>query len=242
MKIAGASESVSGLRRRQAVRDSGRPGAAAKVALVSDTREFLGLTPAELTPKVQSALQVLTAEIDALRDEVGRLKARLAEVEGLADQDALTHVLNRRAFMRELNRVRASIDRYGGAACLVYIDLDGFKRINDRFGHAAGDAALMAVAQRLSDHVRESDVIGRLGGDEFAVVLTHADFEAASAKAEALINAVAGAPIDFAVGQAAVSASFGIRPITGAIDAEGLVAEADAAMYDRKRMTQALAS
>lgn len=242
MKIAGASESVSGLRRRQGVRDSGRPGAASAVAPVADSKAFLGLTPAELTPKVQGALQVLTSEIDELRGEVGRLKARLAEVEGLADQDALTHVLNRRAFMRELNRVRASIDRYGGAACLVYIDLDGFKRINDRYGHAAGDAALKGVAQRLSDHVRESDVIGRLGGDEFAVVLTHADFDAASAKAEALIHAVAGTPIDFGVGQAAVSASFGIREITGAVDAEGLVAEADAAMYHRKRATQALAS
>lgn len=242
MKIAGASESVSGLRRRQAVRGSDRPDAASAAAPVADTTEFLGLTPAELTPKVQGALQTLTGEIDELRGEVGRLKARLAEVEGLADQDALTHVLNRRAFMRELNRVRASIDRYGGAACLVYIDLDGFKRINDRFGHAAGDAALKAVAERLSDHVRESDVIGRLGGDEFAVVLTHADFDAASAKAEALIHAVASSPIDFGVGQAAVSASFGIREITGSVDAEGLVAEADSAMYHRKRLTQALAS
>jgi diguanylate cyclase (GGDEF)-like protein len=242
MKIAGASESVSGLRRRQTVRDSDRPSAASTGAPVSDSKEFLGLTPAELTPKVQGALQTLTGEIDELRDEVGRLKARLAEVEGLADQDALTHVLNRRAFMRELNRVRASIDRYGGAACLVYIDLDGFKRINDRYGHAAGDAALKAVAERLSDHVRESDVIGRLGGDEFAVVLTHADFDAASAKAEALIHAVASTPIDFGIGQAAVSASFGIREISGSVDAEGLVAEADSAMYHRKRATQALAS
>lgn len=240
MKIAGASESVTGLRRRQTAR--GADQAVASSVSASDTKEFLGLTPAELTPKVQGAIQMLTGEIDDLRGEVGRLKARLAEVEGLADQDALTHVLNRRAFMRELNRVRASVDRYGGAASLVYLDLDGFKRINDRFGHAAGDAALKAVAERLSAHVRESDVIGRLGGDEFAVVLTHADFEAASAKAEALIHALAQAPIDFGSGQAAVSASFGIREITGSVDAEGLVAEADAAMYHRKRATQALAS
>lgn len=242
MKIAGASESVAGLRRRQAVRASDRPEAGAATSAVADTKEFLGLTPAELTPKVRGAIQVLTSEIDDLRGEVGRLKARLAEVEGLADQDALTHVLNRRAFMRELNRVRASVDRYGGAACLVYVDLDGFKRINDRFGHSAGDAALKAVAERLSAQVRESDVIGRLGGDEFAVVLTHADFDAASAKAEALIHALAQSPIDFGAGSAPVSASFGIREITGSVDAEGLVAEADAAMYHRKRTTQALAS
>lgn len=242
MKIAGASESVTGLRRRQAVRVVDRADASSATASVADSKEFLGLTPAELTPKVQGAIQMLTGEIDDLRGEVGRLKARLAEVEGLADQDALTHVLNRRAFMRELNRVRASVDRYGGAASLVYIDLDGFKRINDRFGHSAGDAALKAVAERLSDHVRESDVIGRLGGDEFAVVLTHADFEAATAKAESLIHAVSSAPIDFGVGQAAVSASFGIREISGSVDAEGLVAEADSAMYHRKRATQALAS
>lgn len=240
MKIAGASDPIQTARRRPTGRLAGAQTAAN--APVADTREFLGLSPAELTPKVQSALQMLTGEIDELRGEVGRLKARLAEVEGLADQDALTHVLNRRAFMRELNRVRAAVDRYGGAACLVYIDLDGFKRINDRFGHAAGDAALKGVAERLSALVRESDVIGRLGGDEFAVVLTHADFEQAGAKAEALLHALASAPIDFGVGQAAVSASFGIREITGSVDAEGLVAEADAAMYHRKRMAQALAS
>lgn len=242
MKIAGAPDPVQAARRRQTVRGAEAAPGAATASAITDTKEFLGLSPAELTPKVRGAIQMLTGEIDDLRGEVGRLKARLAEVEGLADQDALTHVLNRRAFMRELNRVRASVDRYGGAASLVYIDLDGFKRINDRFGHSAGDAALKAVAERLSAQVRESDVIGRLGGDEFAVVLTHADFDAASAKAEALIHAVAGAPIDFGVGQAAVSASFGIREITGSVDAEGLVAEADAAMYNRKRATQALAS
>jgi diguanylate cyclase (GGDEF)-like protein len=241
MKIAGASNPVQALRRRQTASVSDRPEAGSASAPASQS-EFLGLTPAELTPQVRGAIQVLSGEIDDLRGEVGRLKARLAEVEGLADQDALTHVLNRRAFMRELNRVRASVDRYGGAAALVYIDLDGFKRINDRYGHAAGDAALKAVAERLSDHVRESDVIGRLGGDEFAVVLTHADFDAATAKACSLIEAVASAPIEFGIGQAAVSASFGIREITGSLDAEGLVAEADAAMYHRKRNSQALAS
>jgi GGDEF domain-containing protein len=82
-------------------------------------------------------LAALLAEVNDLRSEVSHLKSSLAEMENMADQDLLTPLLNRRAFVRELRRVATFAQRYGSKASLVYFDLDGFKALNDRFGHAA---------------------------------------------------------------------------------------------------------
>ena len=95
------------------------------------------------------------------------------ELEARADIDPLLDILNRRGFERELKRALAYVKRYGTQAALMFIDLDGFKAVNDRHGHGAGDALLKAVARELIGHVRASDVVGRLGGDEFGVVIWH---------------------------------------------------------------------
>ena len=207
----------------------------ASSAPAADSAAFLGLGEADLTPQVQAALTTLLGEIGELRQEVGRLKARLNEAEDLADQDVLTPLLNRRAFIRELNRVIAFAHRYGEPASLIYFDLNGFKAVNDRFGHAAGDVALKAVAERLAANVRESDVVGRLGGDEFGVILVHADRAAATAKAESLAAAVEAEPIQCGEWLAPLKISFGVRQVTAGISADLLLADADAAMYGRKR-------
>lgn len=201
----------------------------------ADSTDFLGLRETDLTPQVKGAVETLLGEIDELRAEVGRLKAKLAETEGLADRDALTPVLNRRALMRELSRIRTFALRYGSAASLVYFDLDELKGVNDRFGHAAGDAALKAVAERLAANVRESDIVGRMGGDEFAVILVQADAHTAEAKAQALARAVEGQPIDLGDGRAALRIAYGVCEITEALEPEEIVARADAVMYARKR-------
>ena len=86
---------------------------------------------------MQAAPTTLLGKIDELRMEVGRLRACLCEAETLADHDPLTPLLDRRAFVRELGRVIAFIQGYGGPASLIYFDLDGFKAVNNRFGHAA---------------------------------------------------------------------------------------------------------
>jgi diguanylate cyclase (GGDEF)-like protein len=237
MKITGArNEPFSAMRRRALAEAGARVApAAAKV----DQAAFLGVPEPELTSAVRGALTTLLAEIDDLRGEVARLKGRLAEVEGLADRDALTPLLNRRALIRELGRVRTFAQRYGSPASLVYFDLDGLKGVNDRFGHAAGDAALKAVAERLAANIRESDLAARMGGDEFAVILVQADHATAVGKARALVRAIEDQPLQFADWSAPLRVSFGVRQISGDVDAEALVAEADAAMYANKRERKA---
>lgn len=239
MKITGArQEPFADIRRRALTRAGAKVAGSAAPA---DTTAFLGLAESDLTPAVQGALQSLLGEIDDLRGEVARLKARLAEVEALADRDALTPLLNRRAFVRELSRVRTFAQRYGSRASVVYFDLDGFKAVNDRYGHAAGDAALKAVAERLLAQVRESDVVGRMGGDEFAVILVQADRPTAEAKAEALAAAIEASPIQFGEWSAPLHISYGVRELSQELEPEELIAEADAAMFIRKRERRGIA-
>src|SRR5213078_3970705 len=104
----------------------------------------------------------LMGEVDALRRELQQTKTRLEAAEKEADQDQLLPVLNRRAFVRELTRNIAFTARYGTPASLLFFDLDGFKQVNDTFGHAGGDAVLAHFAQVLRENVRDSDCVGRL--------------------------------------------------------------------------------
>jgi diguanylate cyclase (GGDEF)-like protein len=185
-------------------------------------------------PQAESDLLRLNAELAALREQIDALTQRLAEAEILADRDVLTPLLNRRAFLREVQRAIAMARRYKAPACVIYFDLDGFKGINDRYGHAAGDAALIAVAEGLLAAVREEDVVGRIGGDEFAVLLQHVDAEAATAKAQALREALARDRVSVQGHSFSIGLTFGVRQIGGADTAEQALAEADAAMYLRK--------
>lgn len=205
----------------------------------TDKIAFLGLTEDDLTPAVQGAIKTLLTEVDDLRGEVSRLKARLVEVEELADRDSLTPALNRRAFMRELGRIRTFALRYGSPASLVYFDLDDFRNVNERFGHAAGDAALQAVAQRLAGSVRDSDLVARMGGDEFAVILVQADLATAEVKARSLAQAIENSPIRFGDWSAPLHISYGVTEISADLEPEALLAQADAAMFARKRERRA---
>jgi len=235
MKLLGVRmDALAGVRRR--------PGTSAPALVVpdegaspADSAAFLGLGVEDLTGPVQAALTTLLGEIDELRQEVGRLKARLTEAEGLADEDVLTPLLNRRAFVRELRRVLAFTQRYGGPASLVYFDLNNLKQINDSHGHAAGDAALLQIARLLVDGVRASDVIGRLGGDEFGLLLVQADAEAAERKAAELAQLIEASPLEWQGARVPLAVAYGVRAFTGGENAEHVLAAADRAMYRRKR-------
>jgi len=233
MKISGArNDPYSPFARREAGEVAPR---AVSEAPAADQARFLGISENELTPAVTAGIAMLMVELDSLRLEVQRLKARLLEAETAADEDPLTSAKNRRAFIRELKRIAAFAQRYDAPASLVYFDLDDLKGINDRFGHAAGDAVLKAVAARLASHVRESDIVGRMGGDEFAVLLVQADLPTATAKAEMLARLIEAEPAQVGAWLIPIRLSWGVRQLDPTLDAEQLIADADAAMFAMKR-------
>jgi diguanylate cyclase (GGDEF)-like protein len=181
----------------------------------------------------------LATEVTRLEAELAAMRARFAELEAHAESDALTGVMNRRGFERELKRAAAYVQRYGGNAALVYLDLDGFKPVNDRYGHAAGDAVLTAVAATLAASVRASDLVARIGGDEFAVLLWNLSPQDARNKSQALEQAVANTTVRWGARRIAVGATAGVAEFLQDRDAAGLLARADAAMYARKRRRRA---
>jgi diguanylate cyclase (GGDEF)-like protein/PAS domain S-box-containing protein len=158
------------------------------------------------------------------------------QLEYMADHDALTGLLNRRGFQRELESHIARIGRYGLTGSILMIDLDNFKVFNDRLGHAAGDRLLVDVARGLESRLRESDVLARLGGDEFAVLLPYGDDPAMRRAAEALLGVVRDLPSATAWEQSSqVTASIGIaRFDETATTAEEIMVNADVAMYEAK--------
>jgi diguanylate cyclase (GGDEF)-like protein len=189
---------------------------------------------APATPATSEPMR-LAAEVARLEAELAAMRARVAELETHAERDPLTAVMNRRGFARELARARSYLHRYGGSAALVYLDLDGFKPVNDQHGHAAGDAVLKAVAAALVIAVRASDIVARIGGDEFAVLLWNLSPEAAANKALTLERAVAAATVAWDGGVLSVGASAGVAALGPDQDLDGLLARADAEMYARKR-------
>lgn len=156
-----------------------------------------------------------------------RVQARLQQ---LATRDALTGVLNRRAILlaaeAELERSR----RYGSAMGLVQVDLDHFKRVNDTYGHQAGDRVLIDFTKRVTALLRTSDAFGRMGGEEFILLLPQTALEEAMQVAERIRASLEAADI-----QPAYTASFGVATAVGGAPAiEGLIANADEALYRAK--------
>lgn len=175
------------------------------------------------------------AEIERLRAEVEALRLRAEAAEAAADHDVLTPSLNRRGFVAALRSAMAFCQRHEVPAVLLYLDLDGFKSINDRLGHAAGDAALVHVAQLIRTNLRESDALGRLGGDEFGLLMLNAGLEEGREKARRLTETMENERFEWQGEATSLGGSFGARAFAGHTDPEVWLAEADAAMWVRKR-------
>lgn len=195
----------------------------------------MGVPEAELTPRVRAALMALMEEVAQLRDELRQSKGRIEYLEHLADQDSMLPIYNRRAFVRELTRAISITERYGTPSSVIYFDVNGMKTINDDHSHAAGDAALIKVVEKLTEQVRDSDAVGRLGGDEFGVILFQADEASAQLKATQLAETIEAEPLHFNDDEIELKVTYGFYTFTGKEDAAEALAAADEAMYASKR-------
>jgi len=193
--------------------------------------ETLDVSDTDLAPQVRETLVSLMEEVDALRRALAEAQSRMGELERLADHDPLLPIYNRRAFVRELDRALAMIERYGMKASLIFIDVNGLKAINDSRGHAAGDAALAHVSATLMKNLRATDALGRLGGDEFGILLTQADQQTAERKAAQLAEAVSAERVVWKDGGFTTNVSCGVIEIGDGVTASEAIERADNAMY-----------
>ncbi|MGI9081488.1 MAG: sensor domain-containing protein [Thermoleophilaceae bacterium] len=159
------------------------------------------------------------------------------QLQHLADHDALTGLFNRRRFSEELEGALMRARRFGEDGAVLFLDLDGFKFVNDSLGHAAGDELIARVAGLLASALRETDTLARVGGDEFGVLLARCDQASAVLVADKLLSTLrrGGASVRDD-GSARVSSSIGIALFNGedGLTADELLVEADIAMYDAK--------
>lgn len=202
--------------------------------------------PSRITTLLQTAADPMSSQIGVtdkhlaarnreLSEEVTRLRLRVLELEASADMDPMLPIYNRRAFMREVSRAQSVKSRYGMESSIVFFDLDGFKFINDRYGHGIGDKILEQVAESLLSGVRQCDMVARLGGDEFGVLLFKSDQMIAKAKAGALACRIGDLSLQHPDGPIGIAANWGTAPCEPGDSATKVLERADRAMYLDKR-------
>ena len=185
------------------------------------------------------ALEQRNRELNRLVEERSRdlteanaaLKAKIKEVEALVEQDCLTGVFNRHRFDKVLRQERERASRYGTALSLIILDIDHFKKINDRYGHTVGDRVLIAAAHYIRQHIRENDLLARWGGEEFAIVAPDSTLDAAGKLAEKLRADLEDLR---EVDDISVTCSFGVAQFDGDEDVDSLIRRADRALYRAK--------
>lgn len=173
----------------------------------------------------------LLEEIARLKQDIARLNNRVGELDRLAHEDTLVPLSNRRGLVRALEGVIARHCRHGTPSAVLFVDLNGLKRLNDHFGHAGGDAALIHVAERLRAGTRANDCVARMGGDEFCVLLDHASEADALETAERLIDDIGGDDFFYEGEPMPLSVAIGVTTIEAGDTIESVIARADRDMY-----------
>ncbi len=167
--------------------------------------------------------------------QIADQKRRIDYLESLAMTDELTSLVNRRGFEDFLHRTLAAAKRYEETGIIAYLDLDDFKGVNDRHGHAAGDKVLHTVSTLLRANVRASDLVARIGGDEFVIVLVRCGFDDGCKHVDRLTDAIGRTVVKFGPHEIKMRASIGVEPYGPRSEAKALLSRADAAMYRNKR-------
>ncbi|MFM2045092.1 MAG: hypothetical protein RLY86_3668 [Pseudomonadota bacterium] len=185
-------------------------------------------------PGYTLSLAEMRARLEEAERTIAEQRDRIECLEAQAMTDELTGLLNRRGFHTVFRRELAAGRRTGIGGVMVMIDLDGFKAINDRHGHLAGDAYLQQVARALRDNVRAHDIVARLGGDEFVVLLIGVDAEQGMARAAALAETVRNQACAWNGEQLPLRASFGPEPFGPEDKADDVLRRADVCMYQVK--------
>lgn len=207
----------------------------ATISLLTDLLDHAAIGPD--TPDIETMRNVAELALVSAIETERRQKdcdRQLAELERLALTDALTGVLNRRGVEQVITTALAAARRYDERGVLALIDLDGFKLVNDTYGHVVGDIVLKQVARVLTDNVRETDHVGRIGGDEFVVLLTRVPWEDGLKRAHLLDQQLNSTAVNIDGWTIMLRASVGTQVYGSGDDGEMLLSLADSAMYKAK--------
>lgn len=177
---------------------------------------------------------VLLDEVNRLSRELKHCELRLAELDHLAHSDPLVGLPNRRLFVARLGTILTASHRHGAA--MLFVDVDGLKAINDRFGHNTGDRAIVEVGRLLARTVRQTDLVARLAGDEFGVLLEHSDELSAWQMALRIVETVDEAQFCIDGIRLRLGVAVGVAEIQRGDTLESVFARADKEMYRIKKL------
>jgi len=176
----------------------------------------------------------------AAEQRMAEQEDRISFLEQLSATDELTGIPNRRGLRSSLGRALASAARHREPGVLGFLDMDGFKKINDDYGHMAGDAVLRHVAKCLKNHVRPEDTVARIAGDEFAMILSRCDASQGRTRLRALQREINRGHVQYGGKSIKIGCSIGIQHFDGRVNPTELIEAADRAMYQDKETRKGL--
>lgn len=173
---------------------------------------------------------------EALVEEISAREMIESELRRIADADTMTGVMNRRSFLERCDKSASITRTRQQPMSVIVLDIDHFKTVNDTYGHAAGDAVIVAVVERLSSNIRQTDLLGRIGGEEFGICLPKATVEIAARVADDLRRRLCAEPVTLPEGMAlTVTASFGVAELQPGETIHDMINRADRALYAAKQ-------